>query len=261
MAAKMSGARRRAFFAALAATGNQTIAAERARVSRSWVRLHRNRDPAFRHAIDEAVAAARERLIAAGGIAPPTGWGSLDGDELTVRGGTGRRVQIRRARLDEFSPRVEARFLAVVAATCNVLAACAAIGMSPAALYRQRQRREGFAKRWQQAIEEGYLRLETGLLERANNLFSGEAVAPGDEDPLLTGPITVEQAMQLWFHHRQHVIGIGSPRRRWRREMPIEEVRAEVLRRVEVMLRSKDMAEGEMVRARREWAARGLRVE
>jgi hypothetical protein len=43
--------------------------------------------------------------------------------------------------------------------------------------------------------------------------------------------------------------------------MPIEEVRAEVLRRVEVMLRSKDMAEGEMVRARRAWAARGLRVE
>lgn len=254
MAATMSEARRRAFLAALAATGNQTIAAERARVSRSWVRLHRDRDPTFRRAVEEAVAAARERLVAAGGTAPPTGWGSLDGEELTVRGGTGRQVQIRRARLDEFSPQVEARFLSVVAATCNVLAACAAIGMSPAAVYRHRQRREDFAQRWQRAVEEGYLRLETGLLERANSLFAGEEIEAGNEDPLVTGPITVEQAMQLWFHHRQHVIGIGSPRKR--REMPIEEVRAEIMRRIENLTRKREISERDMARARRAWKAR-----
>lgn len=36
MSARTSAARRRAFFVALAATGNQTLAAERAKVSRSW---------------------------------------------------------------------------------------------------------------------------------------------------------------------------------------------------------------------------------
>lgn len=48
MTAKFGEARRRAFLAALRETGNQTLAAERAKVSRSWVQSHRANDPAFR---------------------------------------------------------------------------------------------------------------------------------------------------------------------------------------------------------------------
>ena len=47
MSRKTSPARRAAFLKALSETGNQTIAAERAKVSRSWVQLHRSTDPAF----------------------------------------------------------------------------------------------------------------------------------------------------------------------------------------------------------------------
>ena len=48
MSAKTSAARRRAFFAGLAETGNQTLAAERAKVSLSLVTLHGSTDLAFR---------------------------------------------------------------------------------------------------------------------------------------------------------------------------------------------------------------------
>lgn len=92
MTRKFGEARRRAFLAALEATGNQTLAAERAKVSRSWVQLHRAGDPAFRRAIDDAVAAAKARLVLRQaqderrGCKPPTGWGYLDGEELVVKG-------------------------------------------------------------------------------------------------------------------------------------------------------------------------------
>ena len=87
MSAKTSAARREAFFRALAETGNRTIAAERAKVSQSWVTLHRAQDPEFRARMAAAVAGAKDRLRAGGVAAPPSGWGSLDGEELVVRGG------------------------------------------------------------------------------------------------------------------------------------------------------------------------------
>ena len=50
---KAFGERRRAaFLQALAETGNRTIAAARAKVSQSWVTLHRAEDPGFRAAMD-----------------------------------------------------------------------------------------------------------------------------------------------------------------------------------------------------------------
>ncbi len=47
MSKKFSAARKRAFLHYLAETGNQTISAERAKVSRSWVCLHRKEDAGF----------------------------------------------------------------------------------------------------------------------------------------------------------------------------------------------------------------------
>ena len=154
MSAKTSAARRAAFFEALRATGNQTLAAERAKVSRSWVQLQRSSGPAFKDAVRAAVAEARASLSqrsatsaehgAQSGRQPPSGWGHLDGEELVVKGTGGsslgsaqggpggRRVQIARARLRQWTPRIEARFLTALMATCNVKAACIEVGMSAA---------------------------------------------------------------------------------------------------------------------------------
>lgn len=119
MSAKTSPQRRAAFLRALRESGNQTIAAERAKVSRSWVQLHRSTDPQFKADVAAAVGEAKAAFLAcreSGSMTPPKGWGHLDGEELVVRGSNGRRVQVARARLHQWTPRLEDRFLATLAA-------------------------------------------------------------------------------------------------------------------------------------------------
>jgi hypothetical protein len=254
MTAKFGAARRRAFLAALGKTGNQTLAAERAKVSRSWVRLHRSGDAEFRRAMDEAVASFA--LGNGTGNAPPSGWGFLDGAELVVRGtggaGGGKRVQIARARVKEWSPRVENRFLATLAATCNVKAACAEAGLTAASAYNHRRRWPAFQRRWDAAVDEGYMRIELGLIESAGSFFSGEALP--DAEPL-TG-MTVDHALHLLHMHKHQVHRIGGRPGLRARPLDIEDVRAEILRRVAVLDRAKKIDDGTRARDRKEWARR-----
>lgn len=261
MVAKFGEARRRAFLDAVRGTGNQTIAAERAKVSRSWVTLHRANDPAFSQQIDEAVAEARATLRRAqGGRAsnePPTCWGFLDGEELVVRGtggaGGGKRVQIARARLKQWSPRVEERFLETLAATCNVKAACAAVGMTAASAYGHRKRWLRFAERWDEAIEIGFSRIEAGLVEHACNMFSGEG------PPVLapTPAMTVMEALQLLHMHKHQVRGIGkAPGKRWQPPKTLDDVGDSILRRLDMFLAAKDVSDEQRARDEEEWARR-----
>lgn len=262
MSHKTSTARREAFFRALAETGNQTLAAERAKVSRSWVSLHRAGDPDFRARIEAARAEAKARIArareAGGGVAPPAGWGSLDGEELVVRGGNGRRTQIARARLKQWSPRVEARFLSVLAATCNVKAACAAVELTAASAYAHARRWQGFAERWRAAVEIGYLRIEAGLLAQMDaNPFSGREI-----DAEMAMPrMTVAEALQLLHMHKREVRGVGGrPGVRWRPPPTLEELAPGILRKFERLMAATE-AEGLVdpeTRAAdaREWARR-----
>lgn len=262
MTRKTSPARREAFFKALAETGNQTIAAERAKVSRSWMTLHRASDPAFRARMEAAVAEARAALSArSGGVRPPSGWGSLDGEELVVRAGNGRRVQIARARLKGWTPRLETRFLTTLAATCNVKAACAEIGLSAASAYVHAERWPNFAARWRAAIEEGYFRIEMQLLERAM-----PSLSPGGPEPAIaevaTPALSDEAAIQQLYLHRHDVSGEGGkPGRpaRQRLEARDEMIRAlqRNLDRIERRKRDADRADPVVqARDRREWARR-----
>lgn len=251
MTAKFGQARKDAFLVALRETGNQTLAAERAKVSLSWVKLHRSSDPAFRHATEEAVAAAAERL--GGRLRPPSNWGFLDGVELVVRGtggaGGAKRVQVARARVKQWSPRVEERFLSVLGSTCNVRASAAAVGMHSSSAYDHRRRWPAFAGRWRAAVEQGYVQLECGLIEAAGNFLSGEELP--DAAPL-TG-MTVDHAIHLLHMHRHAVMGIGKPQASRARAPDIEDVRAEIRRKVDAIKRH-DKARLE--RDRKEWARR-----
>lgn len=159
-----------------------------------------------------------------GGTRKPTaGWGHLDGEELVVKGtggsGVGKRVQIARARLRQWTPRVEARFLEALAATCNVKAACAEVGMIAAGAYAHRRRWPRFMALWKEAIAEGYVRLEAALLDNACNLFSVSELPP---ETTLRG-MDVTQAIRLLHMHKKEVRGLGrrracagGRRRRWR---------------------------------------------
>jgi hypothetical protein len=258
MTRKFSQARKDAFLAAVRETGNQTIAGERAKVSRSWVQLHRSEDAAFRQAVDEAVADAKSALRHAqgereAGCTPPTGWGFLDGAELVVRGtggsGGGKRVQIARARVRGWSPRVEERFLATLGATCNVKAACAEVGLTAASAYGHRRRWPAFARRWDTAVEEGYDRIEMGLIECAGSFLSGEALP--DAAPI--SGMTVDHAIHLLHMHKHQVHRIGGRPGLRARELDIEVVRATIERTVDVIQRHD---REQLARDREEWARR-----
>jgi hypothetical protein len=202
MSHKMSPHRRAAFLKAVRETGNQSLAAERAKVSRSWVQLHRSADPAFDADVRAAIETAKTALRSAEGQRPPSGWGFFDGEELVVRGTNGRRVQIARARLRQWTPRAEGRFLQVLSATCNVEASCAAVGLSPVSAYEHRKRWPAFGERWDDAIEAGSRRIDGGLT--ASAIASLEPPEPG-EPPIepIVAPMSVDDAIRLVRLHER----------------------------------------------------------
>ena len=242
---KMSGKRREAFLRALEACGNQTLAAERACVSRSWVCKERRLDPEFDSGCRAAIAASGERLRSGDCNRPPKGWGHLDGVELVVRGtggsGGGRRVQIARARAGQWTARSEDRFLEVLAATCNAKAAYAAAGKSKGSAYSHRKRWPGFDKRWQAAEDVGYLHLEDALAERGENLFSSAELPPAGPGPELPR-MTVKEAIQLIRLHQYQVRQIGkAPGKRWQRRRRLEEVHESILRKLSAVARRRGL--------------------
>lgn len=68
-----------------------------------------------------------------------------------------------------WSAKREAVFLATLAETGNVLGAARASGLSSANVYKRRERSAAFRAAWAEALREGYVRLETQLLQRALN--------------------------------------------------------------------------------------------
>jgi len=259
MSRKTSPARVAAFLAALRATGNQTLAAERARVSRSWVTLHRASDAGFDGAVREAcLDFARHERDGRGAKStkPPRGWGYLDGEELVVRGsggsGEGRHIQIARARPRQWTPRTEARFLATLAATCNVKAACAEAGLSVPSVYLHRQRWPRFAEQWREAVETGYARIEIGLVETGGNMFCAPEVEPDAPMP----PMTVEQAIHILHMHKNEVRGIGKKPGRWFRPRSLDEVKESILKKLAAMDRARALSAEDRAKDEREWASR-----
>jgi hypothetical protein len=200
MSAKMSKTRRAAFLKALAETGNQTLSAERAKVSRSWVCLQRSGDAGFDAVCLEAIAAAKARLIAEAEVAPHAPhsphparasrespspargrgakWQFAAGVELVVSGTNGVRTQVRRARLRQWTPRVEARFLSALSASCNARAACAAVGLSVSSAYARRERLPAFARAWEEAVAIGKVRLDAVLIQNLDYAFDPAAAPP-----------------------------------------------------------------------------------
>ena len=105
-------------------------------------------------------------------------WRWHEGVELVVGGSNGRRTQIRRANVGQWTPRVEQRLLAVLAGTANVKLACREVGMWPPAAYNHRKRFPGFARAWDQAVEIGMGMLESNIHENLNHFFDRELPEP-----------------------------------------------------------------------------------
>lgn len=239
MSQKTSPARRAAFLRVLGETGNHTIAATHAKVSRSWVTLHKATDPEFRAACDAAVAravVAAEAMRAAGDTATPAKkWRYLDGHETTIRGGNGRRAVVSRARLKAWTPRTEAIFLETLAASCNVKLSCKAAGLSVPSAYMRRAKWPGFGERWKAALENGYVRLEFALVENACNTLSGDVdFAPDAPMP----PVTPEQAIRMLRMYRYEMHRMGKRPGLTMRPSDPGKARAEIIRMAEIVKRA-----------------------
>jgi hypothetical protein len=107
----------------------------------------RDKDIAFARLWDETLAAAPLPRI----IAP----------------GNHRRLQRRKIRHLRFTPERQNIFLAHFAGTCNVAEAAAVAGVCEATIYRHRNKDPVFAAAFDQALAQGYVRLEAeALLQR-----------------------------------------------------------------------------------------------
>jgi hypothetical protein len=146
-----------------------------------------------------------------------------------------------------WSDRAEKRFLDHLAATANVIASAQACGFSPQALYARRRKDAAFAERWDAALAQGYAHIEALLVQRSIEVLEG--VEPDPATPIIIRDMTVKDALMLLGHHRRVVQGFPlKSRQRWQRPVPIEEVRADILRKVEAMERA------QRVKTQRAWA-------
>jgi hypothetical protein len=239
MSAKISARRRAAFLRALAASGNQTLAAERAKVSRSWVRLHRSADPAFDAAVREAVRQAEGKLREQRERPPAQGYHF--GEELVLWGsGAGTRTQLIRARPNQWTPRLEERFLQVLGHSCNVTAACRAIGVSQPSAYQRRARWPGFARRWDVVLDEAIDRLECALLQRGADLLCAS------DAPCVASfrDMTVSEAIYLVDMHKRRRAREVRKGGLWRRPRTLDELRPGIIAKLEIIERQRERERG-----------------
>jgi hypothetical protein len=155
---------------------------------------------------------------------------------LLLRGPCG--TQVRETKGHRWSDEAETLFLDQLAATCNVKLAGDACGFSHAALYRRRRKDAAFAQRWDAALAQGYTHLESLLLRRACDAMEG--VAPDPTAAVRIPEVTVHDALILLGHHRRVVEGRPmSSRQKWQREVPIEDVRESILRKIDAIERAR----------------------
>jgi hypothetical protein len=124
--------------------------------------------------------------------------------------------------LHQWTPRVEDRFLGLLAETCNLRLSLKAVGFSAASLHEHRKRWPAFDARCEAALAIGYERLDTGLAHAACHLFSPDHYQQPDAPAI--APMTASQAISLMRLHEKRRwearrgIGPGGRVWRWRRE-------------------------------------------
>jgi hypothetical protein len=117
----------------------------------------------------------------------------------------GRKPKLMRPTNDKrWSAEAEAVFLEALGASCNVRWSAAQAGFTTSVVYRQRIRRPDFAERWEEALQQGYARLEMALVRSAADTMEGIPLEPEHPIP----PTTVAEALNLL---KLHAANVGRP--------------------------------------------------
>lgn len=129
---------------------------------------------------------------------------------MEIGGRPGRKMQAREARgsqqdkpeKNSFTPAKREKFLSHFAATCNTKASARAAGISHATVYAWRRKDQGFARAFEQALEEGYLRLEAEVLRLSVEALSFTADEEAAEEA--RGKVDVRTALAVLESYRRH---------------------------------------------------------
>ena len=165
-------------------------------------------------------------------------------DELHITGSKRRPLQRQRLTKSGWTKTKRAKFLDVLALTCNVKFAAAEAGAVPSTAYRARRTDPEFAELWREALLAGYERLETELLQRA--LQSINAISPGDGGHAVVEAadaavekMDINAILKVLAHRRGTVEGGMRPSRRdvRRRIATEEETNAALLKKLAILER------------------------
>jgi hypothetical protein len=155
-----------------------------------------------------------------------------------------RRPQLKKRAKRDWSKAKAAKFLSVLAETCNVSEACRKSGVPMTVAYRRRKMDAAFRAEWNEAIAIGYQRLEALLLDRA---FNGtEKVITrkdGSEERVREYPNQI--ALQLLRMHRETAMEADSDLA----PEDVDEIRERLVRKLQ-RLKRRDEEEQEADRAR-----------
>jgi hypothetical protein len=114
----------------------------------------------------------------------------------------GKVPRLRKPQRKSFGKARQERFLAALAATCNVRAACRTARVSNTCVYAHRRKNAAFRAGWAEAVREAYGRLELATLERMmNGTVTTRTRADGSVDRTHEYPNAI--ALQLLRLHRQ----------------------------------------------------------
>ena len=152
---------------------------------------NRERDSLFRAAWDAAAEESGRPML----VAP--------------RGG--RRWQAQRMRRNHFTPARKEKFLEHFAATCDVTASAAVAGVSESTVYNHRRSDPDFAAGWQEALEQGYARLEAEAVAQRLAAMKALKVRLGKKlaAPDCEAAAEFERVMHLLREHKRGLAGAG----------------------------------------------------
>lgn len=166
-------------------------------------------------------------------------------DEMVVGGTKNQLLAKKRPSPRAILQRKREDFIAHLGETCNVTLSAERTGVAITTFYRIRRRDAAFAAAWQGALDDGYRRLEMGLVQAALAVVEGRRAGEdeggeGAARPVIE-PMTMEQALQLLKRHEGSVRGGGfRPNRRGKGPMPTSEETDEViLKRLAVLRRQR----------------------
>jgi hypothetical protein len=196
MTARMSGAKRGAFLRAYRQSGNVTLAAERAGMSRSWVAKARPGDPEFDQQCRAAKADSVERLAGSGCNRPPAGWERRSGVPLVVHRAGRRAPKVVRSLRAQWTARAEDRFLGELRRCNNIRLACQRSRMTVSSYEAHWRRWPDFRRRVAEARAFAALWLES---RPKPDLDLAALAAAADA---LTPP-TIAEAIRLARRHRR----------------------------------------------------------